>query len=178
MSKNSYNDLKDLLDLKEGELEELYNELSQKEKKINSLSNYIHKLKYENKANELKLDMKGVNEKSRLKELDNLEEKIKGKEEIIEDKHDQVIYLREIINDNKTRNSEITENLEVQLRKISKSYENLLNQKDLIIEKQDEIIKRLTKTIEEINKTNKTNVISLELQNKKYKEIIDKFMKK
>jgi hypothetical protein len=53
----------------------------------------------------------------------------------------------------------------------------LLSQKDLIIEKQDEIINKLTKSNEEIIKSNKTNVLSLKLQNEKYQEIIDKFSK-
>ena len=71
-----------------------------------------------------------------------------------------------------------TENLEVQLRKISKTYEGLLAQKDLIIEKQDENIKSLLKDKEEIIKSNKTNVISLKLQNDKYRELIKKYEEK
>ena len=70
-----------------------------------------------------------------------------------------------------------TENLELQLRKISKTYEDLLKQKDAIIEKQDEQISNLIKSKEEIIKSNKTNIISLKLQNEKYQEIIDKFTK-
>ena len=68
-----------------------------------------------------------------------------------------------------------TENLEIQLRKISKTYERLLAQKDLIIDKQDENIKSLLKSKEEIVKSNKTNVISLKLQNDKYRELIKKY---
>ena len=67
--------------------------------------------------------------------------------------------------------------MEIQLRKISKTYEELLKQKDLIIEKQDEHIDNLIKSKEEIIKSNKTNIISLKLQNEKYQEIIDKFTK-
>ena len=70
-----------------------------------------------------------------------------------------------------------TENLEVQLKKISKTYEDLLKQKDAIIQKQDEQIDNLIKSKEEIIKSNKTNVISLKLQNEKYQEIIDKLTK-
>ena len=70
-----------------------------------------------------------------------------------------------------------SEELEVQLRKISRSYDDLLSQKDMIIEKQDDIIEKLTKANDEIVKSNKTNVISLKLQNEKYQEIIDKFSK-
>lgn len=68
--------------------------------------------------------------------------------------------------------------MEVQLRKISKTYEGLLAQKDLIIEKQDENIKSLLKDKEEIIKSNKTNVISLKLQNDKYRELIKKYEEK
>ena len=63
------------------------------------------------------------------------------------------------------------------LRKISKTYEDLLKQKDAIIEKQDEQISNLLKSKEEIIKSNKTNIISLKLQNEKYSEIIDKLTK-
>ncbi len=54
----------------------------------------------------------------------------------------------------------------------------LLAQKDLIIEKQDENIKSLLKDKEEIIKSNKTNVISLKLQNDKYRELIKKYEEK
>ena len=55
--------------------------------------------------------------------------------------------------------------------------EDLLKQKDMIIEKQDEQILNLMKSKEEIIKSNKTNVISLKLQNEKYQEIIEKLTK-
>ncbi|MBQ2354095.1 MAG: glycosyl transferase, partial [Methanobrevibacter sp.] len=77
----------------------------------------------------------------------------------------------------KTQIKSNSEELEVQLRKISKNYETLLEQKDLLITKQDEIIKNLVKANEEITKSNKTNIISLKLQNEKYQEIIDKLTK-
>ena len=99
------------------------------------------------------------------------------KDKIIEDKQDQVRYLRSLIDDYKTQIKSNSEELEIQLRKISKTYEELLAQKDLIIEKQDQMIDDLSKANEEIVKSNKTNVISLKLQNEKYQEIIDKFTK-
>ena len=68
----------------------------------------------------------------------------------------------------------ITTNLAV---KIYNTYEDLLKQKDAIIEKQDEQISNLLKSKEEIIKSNKTNIISLKLQNEKYSEIIDKLTK-
>ena len=124
-----------------------------------------------------KLDTKIDYDKARLKELDDLQEKIVEKESIIEDKHDQVKYLRTLIDDYKHQVKSNSENLEIQLRKISKSYEDLLKQKDMIIEKQDAHIDNLIKSKEEIIKSNKTNVISLKLQNEKYQEIIDNFTK-
>ena len=47
----------------------------------------------------------------------------------------------------------------------------------MIIEKQDEQISNLIKSNEEIIKSNKTNVISLKLQNEKYQDIIDELTK-
>lgn len=54
----------------------------------------------------------------------------------------------------------------------------MLSQKDMIIEKQDDNIKNLIKSKEEIIKSNKTNVISLKLQNDNYKQIIEKYEEK
>ena len=85
--------------------------------------------------------------------------------------------MRTLIDDYKHQIKSNSENLEIQLRKISKSYEDLLKQKDMIIEKQDAHIDNLIKSKEEIIKSNKTNVISLKLQNEKYQEIIDNFTK-
>lgn len=118
------------------------------------------------------------NEKAKFKELDDLQQKLNEKQEIIDDKQDQIKYLRTLIDDYKLQVHNNTENLEVQLRKISKTYEGLLAQKDLIIEKQDENIKSLLKDKEEIIKSNKTNVISLKLQNDKYRELIKKYEEK
>lgn len=124
-----------------------------------------------------KLDTKIDYDKATMSELDDLSDKIKEKEVIIEDKQDQVRYLRSLIDDYKIQVSNNTENLEIQLRKISKTYGELLKQKDSIIEKQDEQISNLLKSKEEIIKSNKTNIIGLKLQNEKYQEIIDKLTK-
>ena len=177
MSKQSFRDLKNEIELKNAEIDELNMELEQKREEINKLKLYSTKLKYENKNLEDKLDTKIDYDKARLKELDDLQEKVVEKESIIEDKHDQVKYLRTLIDDYKHQIKSNSENLEIQLRKISKSYEDLLKQKDMIIEKQDAHIDNLIKSKEEIIKSNKTNVISLKLQNEKYQEIIDKFTK-
>ena len=177
MSKESFEDLKYELELKNAEIDELNMELADKAEEINKLKLYSTKLKYQNKNLEDKLDTKIDYDKARIKELDDLQEKIAEKEAIIEDKHDQVKYLRSLIDDYKQQVNSNTENLELQLRKISKTYEDLLKQKDMIIEKQDEHINNLIKSKEEIIKSNKTNVISLKLQNEKYQEIIEKLTK-
>ena len=177
MSKQSFRDLKNEIELKNAEIDELSMELEDKNEEINKLKLYSTKLKYEKKNLEDKLDTKIDYDKARIKELDDLSAKIKEKDVIIEDKQDQVRYLRSLIDDYKAQLNANTENLEVQLRKISKTYENLLQQKDIIIEKQDEQISNLIKSNEEITKSNKTNIISLKLQNEKYQEIIDKFTK-
>ncbi|MBQ2226607.1 MAG: glycosyl transferase [Methanobrevibacter sp.] len=177
MSKQSFRDLKNEIELKNAEIDELYMELDAKNEEINKLKLYSTKLKYEKKNLEDKLDTKIDYDKARIKELDDLQEKINDKQAIIEDKHDQVKYLRSLIDEYKTQIKSNSEELEVQLRKISKNYETLLEQKDLLITKQDEIIKNLVKANEEITKSNKTNIISLKLQNEKYQEIIDKLTK-
>jgi predicted nucleic acid-binding Zn-ribbon protein len=177
MSKQSFRDLKNEIELKNAEIDELSMELQDKTEQINKLKLYSTKLKYENKNLEDKLDTKIDYDKARMNELDDLSEKLKEKDLIIEDKQDQVKYLRSLIDDYKEQVRSNTENLEVQLRKISKTYEKLLEQKDMIIEKQDEQISNLIKSNEEIIKSNKTNVISLKLQNEKYKDIIDELTK-
>ena len=178
MSKKTFKDLKNEIELKNAEIEEMTLAIDSKNEQINKLKLYSTKLKYENKNLEDKLDTKIDYDKARIKELDDLSEKIKEKDRILEDKQDQVKYLRSLIDDYKAQINSNSENLEIQLRKISKNYEKLLTQKDLIIEKQDAIISNLTKANEEIVKSNKTNIISLKLQNGKYQEIIDKFTKK
>ena len=177
MSDKSYKDLKYELELKNAEIDELNIELEGKKEEINKLKLYATKLKYEKKNLEDKLDTKIDYDKATMGELDDLSEKIREKESIIEDKQDQVRYLRSLIDDYKTQVSNNTENLEIQLRKITKTYEGLLKQKDSIIEKQDEQIANLLKSKEEIIKSNNTNIISLKLQNDKYQEIIDKLTK-
>ena len=175
MSKKTFKDLKNEIELKDGEIEELSMKIDLLNEEVNKLKLYSTKLKYENKNLQDKLDTKIDYDKARIKELDDLNSKIIDKDKILNDKQDQVKYLRSLIDDYKMQLSNNTENLEVQIRKISKSYGELLKQKDLIIEKQDAIIKNLTKANEEIVKSNKTNVLSLKLQNEKYQEIIDKF---
>ncbi len=177
MSQQRLEDLEYELELKNAEIDELNMELQDKTEEINKLKLYSTKLKYANKNLEDKLDTKIDYDKAMLKELDDLSQKIKEKESIIEDKQDQVRYLRSLIDDYKTQLHSNTENLEVQLKRISKTYEDLLKQKDAIIEKQDEEIANLIKSKEEIIKSNKTAVISLKLQNEKYQEIIEKLTK-
>ena len=177
MSKQSFRDLKNEIELKNAEIDELSMELDAKNEEINKLKLYSTRLKYEKKNLEDKLDTKIDYDKARIKELDDLQEKIVEKDRIIEDKQDQVRYLRSLIDDYKSQIKSNSEELEVQLRKISKSYEDLLSQKDSIIAKQDEMIDKLTTANDEIVKSNKTNVISLKLQNEKYQEIIDNLTK-
>ena len=177
MSEQRLKDLEYELELKNAEIDELNMDIQDKTDEINKLKLYSTKLKYANKNLEDKLDTKIDYDKARIKELDDLSQKIKEKDSIIEDKQDQVRYLRSLIDDYKSQMNSNTENLELQLRKISKTYEDLLKQKDAIIEKQDEQITNLIKSKEEIIKSNKTNIISLKLQNEKYQEIIDKFTK-
>ncbi len=177
MSKQSFRDLKDAIDLKDGEIDELTMELEAKNEEINKLKLYSTKLKYEKQNLEYKLDNEINNEKAKIKELDDLNQKIAEKQQIIDDKQDQVKYLRGLIDDYRNQVKSNSEELEIQLRKISKTYESLLQQKDKIIEKQDENIKLLMKEKEEIIKSNKTNVISLKLQNDNYRQQLEKYEK-
>ena len=177
MSEQRLKDLEYELELKNAEIDELNMDIQDKTDEINKLKLYSTKLKYANKNLEDKLDTKIDYDKARIKELDDLSQKIKEKDSIIEDKQNQVRYLRSLIDDYKSQMNSNTENLELQLRKISKTYEDLLKQKDAIIEKQDEQISNLIKSKEEIIKSNKTNIISLKLQNEKYQEIIEKLTK-
>ena len=174
MSRQSFRDLKETIDLKDGEIDELTMELESKKDEINKLKLYSTKLKYEKKNLEDKLDNEINNEKAKMKELDDLDKKIKEKQEIIDDKQDQVKYQRSLIDDYKTQIRDNTENLELQLRKISKTYEGLLAQKDQIIENQNEQIKLLIKEQEEMMKSHKTTVISLKRQNDNYRQLLEK----
>ena len=177
MSKQSFRDLKETIELKDGEIEELTMELETKKDEINKLKLYSTKLKYEKQNLEDKLDNEINNEKAKMKELDDLDKKIKEKQEIIDDKQDQVKYLRSLIDDYKTQIKDNTENLEIQLRKISKTYEGLLAQKDQIIENQNEQINLLIKEKEEMMKTHKTSIISLKRQNDNYRKKQKKYEK-
>ena len=175
MSKQSFRDLKETIELKDGEIEELTMELETKKDEINKLKLYSTKLKYEKQNLEDKLDNEINNEKAKMKELDDLDKKIKEKQEIIDDKQDQVKYLRSLIDDYKTQIKDNTENLEIQLRKISKTYEGLLAQKDQLIENQNEQINLLIKEKEEMMKTHKTSIISLKRQNDNYRLLLEKY---
>ncbi len=106
-------------------------QLATKDKEINKFKNYITKQKYEIKTLELKVDSEINNEKAKFKELDDLQQKLNEKQEIIDDKQDQIKYLRTLIDDYKLQVHNNTENLEVQLRKISKTYDGLLAQKKI-----------------------------------------------
>ena len=177
MSKQSFRDLKETIELKDGEIEELTMELETKKDEINKLKLYSTKLKYEKQNLEDKLDNEINNEKAKMKELDDLDKKIKEKQEIIDDKQDQVKYLRSLIDDYKTQIKDNTENLEIQIRKISKTYEGLLAQKDQIIENQNEQINLLINEKEEMMKTHKTSIISLKRQNDNYRLLLEKYEK-
>ncbi len=177
MSKKSFRDLKETIELKNAEIDELNIEIDAKNEEINKLKLYSTKLKYEKENLEYKLDSEISAEKARIKELDDLVKQINEKQTIIDDKQDQVKYLRSLIDDYKNQLKENTQNLEIQIRKISKTYEGLISQKDNIIEKQDENIRLLIKEKEEIIKSNKTNVISLKLQNDNYRKLLEKYEK-
>lgn len=177
MSKQSFRDLKETIELKDGEIDELTMELESKKEEINKLKLYSTKLKYQKENLEDKLDNEISNEKAKIKELDDLDKQIKEKQDIIDDKQDQVKYLRSLIDDYKTQINSNTENLDIQLRKISKTYEGLLNQKDQIIENQNEQIKLLIKEKEEMMKTHKTSIISLKRQNDNYRQLLEKYDK-
>ncbi len=170
--KNKIQDLEETLELREGEIDELNMELAQKNEEINKLNSHILKSKYEKDKLEYKLKSEINNEKAHIKELNDLEEKVKDKIIIIEDKHDQVKYLRGLIDEYKSQIQSNSENLELQLRKIGKTYESLLDQKDNIISKQDLRIDELIRTNEHLVKANKTNMISLELQNENYRKLL------
>jgi predicted nucleic acid-binding Zn-ribbon protein len=170
--KNKIQDLEETLELREGEIDELNMELTHKNKQINKLNSHILKNKYEKDKLEYKLKTEINNEKAHIKELNDLEEKVNDKVLIIEDKHDQVKYLRGLIEEYKSQIHSNSENLELQLRKIGKTYEGLLAQKDNIISKQDERINELIRTNEHLVKVNKANIISLELQNENYRKLL------
>ena len=76
MSKDSIEDLKYELELKNAEIDELLMELENKKEEINKLKLYSTKLKYQNKNLEDKLDTKISYDKAQIKELDDLQEQI------------------------------------------------------------------------------------------------------
>ena len=72
MSKQSFRDLKETIELKDGEIDELTMELESKKEEINKLKLYSTKLKYQKENLEYKLDNEISNEKAKIKELDDL----------------------------------------------------------------------------------------------------------
>ena len=76
-NKKKFQDLKESIELKDAEIDELNIQLATKDKEINKFKNYITKQKYEIKTLELKVDSEINNEKAKFKELDDLEQKIK-----------------------------------------------------------------------------------------------------
>ena len=79
MSKQSFRDLKETIELKDAEIDELTMELESKKEEINKLKLYSTKLKYQKENLEYKLDNEINNEKAKIKELDDLDKKIKEK---------------------------------------------------------------------------------------------------
>ena len=122
-NKKKFQDLKETIELKMQKLMSLICSWLLSDKEINKFKNYITKQKYEIKTLKLKVDNEINNEKAKFKELDDLPAKLNEKQEIIDDKQDQIKYLRTLIDDYKLQVHNNTENLEVQLRKISKTYE-------------------------------------------------------
>ena len=80
-NKKKFQDLKESIELKDAEIDELNIQLATKDKEINKFKNYITKQKYEIKTLELKVDSEINNEKAKFKELDDLEQKIKKNKE-------------------------------------------------------------------------------------------------
>ena len=72
MSKQSFRDLKNEIELKSAEIDEMALELESKNEEINKLKLYSTKLKYEKKNLEDKLDTKIDYDKARIKELEEL----------------------------------------------------------------------------------------------------------
>ena len=54
--KQSFHDLKEMLELREGEIDELNLEIAEKDEKIAKLTRYIAKLKNDNKSLEIKME--------------------------------------------------------------------------------------------------------------------------
>ena len=170
-------DIRNDLELKTVEIDEYSQKIQEKDEKITALNNALMKYKFEKEKVDLKLKNEINYEKSRMKEMDDLEKKINEKIAIIDDKQDQINYLRTLINDYKEQVKSNTDNLELQLKKIARTYENLLSQKDSIIEKQDKTIEEMIESSKQIAKDNNATITSLELQIGNYRELLKKFEK-
>ena len=168
-------DIRNDLELKTVEIDEYSQKIQEKDEKITALNNALMKYKFEKEKVDLKLKNEINYEKSRMKEMDDLEKKINEKIAIIDDKQDQINYLRTLINDYKEQVKSNTDNLELQLKKIARTYENLLSQKDSIIEKQDKTIEEMIESAKQIAKDNNATITSLELQIGNYRELLKKY---
>ena len=168
-------DIRNDLELKAVEIDEYSQKIEEKDQKINSLNNTLIKYKFEKEKLDLKLKNEINYEKSRMKEMDDLEKKINEKIAIIDDKQDQINYLRSLINDYKEQVKSNTDNLELQLKKITRTYDNLLSQKDSIIEKQDKTIEEMIDSAKQLAKDNNATITSLELQIGNYRELLKKY---
>jgi chromosome segregation ATPase len=163
------------LELKTVEIDEYSQKIDEKDQKITNLNNTLIKYKFEKEKLDLKLKNEINYEKSRMKEMDDLEKKINEKIAIIDDKQDQINYLRSLINDYKEQVKSNTDNLELQLKKITRTYDNLLSQKDSIIEKQDKTIEEMIDSAKQLAKDNNATITSLELQIGNYRELLKKY---
>ncbi|MBO7444658.1 MAG: glycosyl transferase [Methanobrevibacter sp.] len=168
-------DIRNDLELKAVEIDEYSQKLDEAKEKVSKLNNTLVKYKFEKEKLDLKLKNEINYEKSRMKEMDDLEKKINEKVAIIDDKQDQINYLRSLINDYKEQVKSNTDNLELQLKKITRTYDNLLSQKDSIIEKQDKTIEEMIESAKQMAKDNKATITSLELQIGNYRELLKKY---
>ena len=137
-------DIRNDLELKNVEIDEYSQKIEEKDQKINNLNNTLIKYKFEKEKLDLKLKNEINYEKSRMKEMDDL---VKSN----------------------------TDNLELQLKKITRTYDNLLSQKDSIIEKQDKTIEEMIDSAKQLAKDNNATITSLELQIGNYRELLKKY---
>ncbi|MBO5840949.1 MAG: glycosyl transferase [Methanobrevibacter sp.] len=175
MKDEKIDDIRNDLELKTVEIDEYSQKIDEKDQKITNLNNTLIKYKFEKEKLDLKLKNEINYEKSRMKEMDDLEKKINEKIAIIDDKQDQINYLRSLINDYKEQVKSNTDNLELQLKKITRTYDNLLSQKDSIIEKQDKTIEEMIESAKQLAKDNNATITSLELQIGNYRELLKKY---
>ena len=175
MKDEKIDDIRNDLELKNVEIDEYSQKIDEKDQKITNLNNTLIKYKFEKEKLDLKLKNEINYEKSRMKEMDDLEKKINEKIAIIDDKQDQINYLRSLINDYKEQVKSNTDNLELQLKKITRTYDNLLSQKDSIIEKQDKTIEEMIDSAKQLAKDNNATITSLELQIGNYRELLKKY---